>query len=226
MEKLERFRLMPIYKDRKLIYLAVPKTGSTSVVTTLTTQNCLWHTDIIQIWDRKKKRTLKRRSGHATAQEIKDNFPNEWENFKKISCVRNPYSRMWSAFWSLKRCPQTKHPVFGKMGKCSFSDVVHKLGALGIQGYEDAIHNHPCKEDFFIHFLPMSDFLTVDEEIVKLDKLYRFENFDEMKNDLGIVCHRNQTHPKKSYQEGYDNLTKTIVRSLYERDLDHFKYSF
>jgi len=72
----------------------------------------------------------------------------------------------------------------------------------------------------------MSDFLTVDEKIIELDKLYRFENFNEMKNDFKIQCHLNKNRYEKSYQEGYDNTTKEIVRRLYEKDLDHFKYCF
>jgi hypothetical protein len=220
---------MPIFHKRKLIVLSIPKTGGTSLLTKLEGSDPAnqvdWSTHVIRVKNNKGFE-VNRRSGHATADEISRYFKVPWETYKKITCVRNPYDRTYSAFMQLKRF-NMHHPGFGvSTADFSFEMALNWLDAHGFDTLESKVKDSRG-EDFFIHWMPMVDFLSVDNNIAKMDKIYRFENYNELAKDFDVNHHLNW-NPKKNkhYKDAYNAKTKEIVSRLYEKDLDCFKYTF
>ena len=217
---------MPIYHNIKTIFIGIPKTGCTSIVDTLG-RDVPFCFDLKKITNDNGQQT-NRRLSHATAGEIERYFPEEWANYEKFTCIRNPYDRLWSAYWSAQKV----YRLYGQSGhanrivlneKEGFETVVARLYERGIQSFSQ----RRSGEDDFIHFLPMVDFLTTKNQIHPPIKIYRFEKFSELAKDYNIKVHSNQNPVKPtSYRDGYNANTKRMAAKLYEEDLDCFKYTF
>ena len=74
-----------IIDKEKLIFIHIPKNAGTSITSYFSTQR------------------INQPRKHASIEEIKSGFPTEYEAYKKFAIVRNPYDRMVSYFFYLKK---------------------------------------------------------------------------------------------------------------------------
>lgn len=103
---------MIISEQNKYIYLACPKTGTTSIENFLLKQDSTAFRNKIIIAE--KLLTFK---GHETAKKIKDKLKNDFNKYKVIGFVRHPYSRIVSSYFFYKNGkPLTKGKISNYKG--------------------------------------------------------------------------------------------------------------
>jgi len=125
----------------------------------------------------------------------------EWDTYYKFACVRNPWDRLVSLYFS---------PHLGRdaYDEDEFIRLVNdtKKGTQSAYVLEEG----RLATDYLIRF-----------ESLKQD-------FDAVSRKLGIEAelpYVNQSK-HKPYQEYYNNKTKDLVYKLYQRDIELFEYEF
>ncbi|MBO9483083.1 sulfotransferase family 2 domain-containing protein [Salinisphaera sp. G21_0] len=202
-EYIQKVRGKSVYHDYydklECIYIHIPKAAGSSV------GMALFGTD---------------KPGHYPIKDF------EWENEKKFNkyykftFVRNPYSRLESAFFYLKeggksdRDKEFSRKFISKYK--SFEDFITN----GLQ--EDSIKN-------WIHFIPQCDFLINHDGLIDVDFIGKLENieidFIEVCEKLNIkrsLCFENRTKQKKSVL--YTKNMKEIVNTIYKNDFELLGY--
>ncbi len=72
----------------KCIFVHVPKAAGSSIETS-------------EIFEDQRVKTREYVGGHTTALEYREKYPNKFDKYYKFAFVRNPYSRLVSAFFHL-----------------------------------------------------------------------------------------------------------------------------
>ncbi|MEZ5384384.1 MAG: sulfotransferase family 2 domain-containing protein [Prosthecobacter sp.] len=225
-----QFRLRfpePLFKlltgrKRDVLFLWVPKCAGTSVYRALVKYNCVqerWlmpmvpfsnrgiitfgHVDVLQLIER----------GVVTRRYFDNAF--------KFGFVRNPFDRMVSLFFYLKKIKCEEVSV-----ALTFEDFCRKVDRqehppVGLYNYKGL---NQCN--------PMVDWLTDRNGKLIADFVGRHENVNE---DFRKICqiigisekipHKNKTD-HRPYREYYNDETRSIVEKLFRRDLDLFGYEF
>ena len=70
-------------------------------------------------------------------------------------------------------------------------------------------------------------FYIFQEDKCYLDKIYRFENLQELEKDFGILLPKINIgfYPKEEYNNDYDSESIEMVRRIYARDFRNLGYS-
>lgn len=89
---------MIISEKNNYIYMAVPKTGTTSVQKFLLSQDSTASKNSVELNGVKY-----RFQEHMTAQQIKDVLGNNFEKFIVLGFIRNPFSRLVSSYFFYKK---------------------------------------------------------------------------------------------------------------------------
>jgi hypothetical protein len=142
--------------------------------------------------------------------------------FKKISIIRNPWDRMVSWFFFIKKRknPFVKNTNFQKFVENSDFDQ-----------FVEYIYN--CEKQFFLR-RPYS-FYMCDKDIFGIDFIIRYENYEyDIINVLKLLKISNISNTPKmrsscsyaNYRNYYNNKSKKIIENLYIQDIEFFKYSF
>lgn len=165
---------------------------------------------------------------HESAREIKQNISKElWEETYTFTTVRNPWSRILSAFNFLKAggLPQFNDEEKAKELRIykdtSFVDWVK----------ENESHFKNAREPFegtagWMHFKRQTSYINEP-----LDKIFKIENINNKQGLIGrgfmqTIPTDNCSGKKQNYRSSYNNETIKIIRSAYEEDIKLFKYSF
>lgn len=151
--------------------------------------------------------------GHSTALGIKKHFPLLFRKYYKFAFVRNPYTRIASAYFYLKNI---------KGGGEHQNDLI-----LLSKNINDYIENYLLKESI-IHLWPQFHFLTGVYGNILVDNIFKFENLDE---EWSRICNKlninySLPHIRVSQKENYilsPNSIK-IINSFYEKDFKLFGY--
>lgn len=216
--------------ERKIIFIAITKTGTTSVRTQLgiTGDPIIrnQHLNILQIRDLIYPFLLKVHLG------TNNDFPNTaryadadlrkmavdiYDSCFKFSAVRNPWARAVSLY---------------------FRGEGMQLG--GELTFEEFCANHTHASDTCqnptLHKNQL-DWLCDENGVNQMDYTYKVEDFEGAIQDIkelskGTVVlenvNRNKNPHSKSrdYRDMYNDNTKAIIAKQFEKDIDTFKYSF
>jgi hypothetical protein len=98
---------------------------------------------------------------------------NIWNEYLKIGIVRNPYSRAVSGYFWLMNNTQIRD---------SFRNYILRGGK-----FKSLLNDNSSNKFRGDHLWLQKDFLYFENKLV-LDKLYFFENLDEIFNDLKKMC--------------------------------------
>lgn len=197
---------MPVSHSKKVIFIHIPKNAGTSV-----TLADGFNFDGVS---------------HLPAYYYKNNFPDFWRQYLKISIVRNPWDRLVSCYEyarMIKSYYHSKdreslfgpHPDYNIISSLSFEDLLKGLLR------NDLNLMHPCWGEQY-------KWICEKEEVI-IDKLFRYENVNEdleFKKIFGTIKRINCSD-RKYYKEYYSNNEQiNCVKKIYEKDIEIFNYSF
>jgi len=216
--------------EKQCIFIAIPKTGSTAIRSQLKQPGTAFipnsHLSILQVREALYVYYLKNALGCnigfptksiPSDQEIRAKADMEFNSFFKFSAVRNPWARAVSLYY--------RHDGTELRDKISFGEFCtqHKYAS-------DTCH-HPT-----LHKNQL-DWLTDENGKILMDYVYKLENLnsavDEInkltKGRLSLKSRRENINPDsraKNYRDMYTDRTKKLIAKAFEKDIDHFKYTF
>ncbi len=201
---------MIISNEKKFIFFAFNKTGSTSVEQVLSKENSKLISGYLWL-NYKLLLSGKRHFKHVDPRDIKQILgARRWDNYFKFTFVRNPWSRAVSLYNYHRKSDPARFPLAQK----SFKEWV--LGG----GTGTANRS-------------MSDFIRDDNGALILDFVGRYETLQQ---DFSYICkeiglpdsllpHANQS-TREDYRKYYDDETREIVRNWCSTDIAEFDYRF
>ena len=190
---------MPFCKERKILFLHLPKTAGTSI------ENALNIRSKENLYDSRGKLP----SEFVTRQHLKLSEYKKYLNldeYFKFTVVREPFDRFVSAFHFKNKnmyVPQ-------KVKNMNFDEFVFFLKDL------DEI------ERCFIfdsHFEPQYTFIDY-----KIDTIFKFEKLDELEKRFKVTLGKDNVSDRKDKESYYNSETKEIVYNLYKKDFEMFSY--
>ena len=218
---------MRISHRHRFVYVAVPRTGSTTVRSILDP-----HADVSSVH-------ISRTSPefpfyhHITAAELKALFLEfgwDWDAYFKFAVVRNPYDRVVSLFHHWLGEKRLNDPSAGRLRSASrilrtaiaprdrFSQYVRGLpDGDGLARSTNAFVCSPSGE-------PLVD------EILKFEALS--DGLQEIGRRIGLqdsfeqTPHLNKSKLRGQYRKYYDESTREIVARLYASEIEQFGYVF
>ena len=199
-------RVMERMRQTRAIFVHVPKTGGKSI------SSELYGTGLHEGF------------GHASAMFYRDLFGAiSYQRHFSFAFVRNPWDRAYSAF------------RFGRAGGFGFKMGQEMKKAIGHMDFKTFVKEWLEGRDLspYVIFRPQHGFLCDSTGRILVDRVCRFERFDQeyayLKERLGlgeIAMHINKSETGSSYTEVYDEETRDIVGRIYSQDVKLFGYSF
>ena len=203
---------MFISNSKKFIFFHVPKCGGESITSALSNSSTFidlefgstnFGVNLVNLF-RPRYKVWK----HSSASDIKKKIPEIFDQYKKFSIIRNPYSRAGSLYKYFKM-----HPNHG----------AHKK--YDLFSFDNFLNCNEIKNDNYIT-KPISSFLDVDVSSIKLIKLEKIKNeWNDLLHWLGLppckLNHRNKSN-KTDIIFTKDNCLK--IEELYLKDFELFSY--
>ena len=196
---------------KKLVYIKLPRTGSSTLKTFFGEKNIEYYGGRdMAFWGKSRFHLKSNTSPHLyrcvfnfIGKEINDEIYT-------ISSIRNPYSRAVSMF---------KHFSWNQVG--TFKEFCI---AIQKEKYPSA-----CAK---WHSSSLTEHITCGDKLM-VDCVIRLENLQEDSNTvcdkIGIrqeqLPHKNKSK-HKYYTEYYDDETKQIIAEIYAKDIEYFGYEF
>ena len=174
-----------IIDQRKAIFIHIPKNAGTSIEE-------YFGNGSVRIQPNK----------HADIYEIKRKFKNSYNNYRKFTIIRNPYDKMVSWYFYLKR----------------------NLGDYDIIEFNEWIKD-PSKfwhaNDPISFLKPQCDWIDNTVEIIRFENLdNELNKFFNKKINLPITNKSNHNH----YLEYYNDESLNIIYNRYKKDFEQFNY--
>lgn len=228
---------MPYSERFSLVHVAVPKTGTTSVIEALQALHRIHGGELTLLTDRVDRRFRERhgldalgdpqprRAKHLSALQLRTILEERWERAFSFSLVRNPWAREVSRYWYTHEDHEPGwlakwwQGAQRKFHGLSFPEWVERRrrSAKGRGGARNQL-----------------DKLTDQDGRILVDFVGRLEN---LQADFATVCdrigvprvavpHVNSTGGGARYPAMYDQHTRDVVAELYARDIAAFGYRF
>lgn len=208
----------------KCIFIHIPKTGGETVAS---------------LFDNEDSNIPK----HANARQIKSFLGEKvWAKYFKFTVVRNPYDMAVSMYSHLRKPLYQQEVIKKKYGKKVLNPVKACATACNnsFKNYcvevfkEKQVQDEELRQSWPVsYFQNQTDWITVDQDKIKLDFVIRYENLNK---DLSYVLDNlNITYteiPNKNiskhnhYSKYYTKQTKNIVAQHYQKDLEYLEYFF
>tara|TARA_B100000780_G_C21056677_1_gene424547 strand:+ start:463 stop:1164 length:702 start_codon:yes stop_codon:yes gene_type:complete len=233
---------MPISHDLKIIFIHIPKTGGGTIEKSLGVfgedNNGSLRVNYDILYGKENDKLLQ----HFTLQNIKIIKQNEFNKYRTISFVRNPYDRMVSEYlWRTQ--------IYG-MKKIEFKRYIFEEVIPRKNGSNVFVKNFYKDESLValmdIHYLDQYKFLINKYENIDIDFIGKFENLEEdFFKIFNFKITENKIHKSKSnylyylykklipaplkrkaYRRFYDNETRDLIEKEYFKDLKYFNYNF
>nr|VFJ62230.1 MAG: Sulfotransferase family protein [Candidatus Kentron sp. DK] len=207
----------------KFIFLAMPRTGSTSIRSILDFYSDIKSINIKQTTD-----------GfpfyhHISAMELREIFNKRgwnWSEYRRFCVIRNPYDRIVSLYhhhlWMQNRraneAPMRERKGKPPGGAPSFKDYVMRINPES--RLTASLQSFICDKG--------EDFLV--EDVLVFEKLYT--ELPNYLSGLGIyitssdIPYLNASDNRGEYRAYYDEDTKERVAKLYNHDITRFGYGF
>ncbi len=196
--------ILKYFHDKKCIFVHIPKTAGISV----------------------NKSLFSCTIGHSTIEDYQYILGMDFKHYFKFAFVRNPWSRLFSAYCFLKQGGITK------------SDKL--WGAENLSNYnnfKEFVTNWLNKSNInsYYHFIPQYKFLCLPHrKKLEIDFLGYFENldadFERIKAKLSLPRYLTIGHENSLQYPDYKNIytkkMRDIVYRVYRTDIKLFGYNF
>lgn len=156
---------------------------------------------------------------------LADFGPKDFQAYFKFTVVRNPYDRLASAYFFLKK---------GGINEDDKNWAEKNLSAY--DSFDTFVKNWVNQENIQteIHFRPQCDFICLEKNRPGVDFIGYYEN---LAADFQYVCRKINSHStllamnrnagkEKDFREYYTEETKAIVADVYADDIRVLGYSF
>jgi len=208
---------MMIDKERRFIFIHIPKTGGTSVETFFMPSE---RDRIRNIYGNTPLQSDNQ--AHLKFYHLQIQYPRlNFDKYFKFTVVRNPWDRVVSNFFHSKREHRQdlrKFLGFGIWENFTFNEFVEKIQHLEKE--------HP-------HYDEQWSFLVDRKGRFCMDYIARMENLE---NDFMEICQKLKITDSKiphvnkgkggSYTQYYNDETKQIIAEKYAKDIELFGYKF
>jgi hypothetical protein len=208
---------MLLSETHKTIYIAVPKTGTSSISEPLEKYNHIYRNRIPV-----NGAFISLENEHANALEIRKCLGEKFGGYKKIAFVRNPWSKVVSAYFFYSKGRASRR--IWMPGRVPFRTMVNVLLAK-ILPFKIWVRVHPLK--------PCADYLCDEDGELIVDTVFKFEDLEEGYENLceafGVevtpLAKKNQSG-HAGYKAYYDEKTCKYIEKRFERDVKLFDYSY
>lgn len=216
---------MLISHKYKFITVDIPKTGSRSLRETFLPLNVI---DIVG-----PPNPDDNFYQHATASSIKTGFDQRewlWDDYLKLTVVRNPWDRMYSHFnylrnqRELKKCKDWKSWNAATVHQIQSADAFFSRFPDDKSAFIRLLDNHPSQQQYLC-----------ENDILLVDKIHRFENINSMFDEIKRICnitqdielaHANKGDYETDSTELYDDELVNIVAKKEKFIVDMFGYDY
>ena len=219
-----------INMDKQAIFIAVPKTGTTSIRTQFRPKGSFLvknvHLNICQVRDSIYVYLLMQQlstnfsfpNTHALSDtEIRHKAHLIFTSFFKFASVRNPWARAVSLY---KRREGVK-----MSNDISFNEFIEQHIYASDTCRQPTLHKNQY------------DWLCDEEGKFLMDYVYKLENFDTAikeiaeitNNRVKLMSLQKNVNPVSSsvvYRDVYNDRTKNMIAKRFEKDIDYFKFTF
>ena len=204
---------MQYSKKHRCIFVHIPKAAGSSIE-----QSSIFD-------DRREEANNKyAATGHTPIKNFKKNLGEAFDGCLKFTFVRNPYSRLYSAYRFLQKggLNPDDAKIFNTFPEDVRNDFNEFVGFLNIQHINS-----------ILHIKPQYSFVTDNENKIPIDFIGKLETFNEdciklskLLNYEFEILHRNKTNYKPvKMREVYSRSSEKVVRSFYEKDFQNFGYN-
>ena len=216
---------MLLSHNKKFLFIAVHKTGSTSV-RRLLSKYC------------ETKATSDKKSAyfyHANASVVKDEFmmcQYDWNSYFKFAIVRNPWDRVVSAYFYRKKMANKwkTNPPKDKFYKDVNDSFSYELA--NSENFKDWVQKFLVNNDKEI-VTHQYKYVTDENNNIIVDFIGKIEN---IKSDIDFIFKQinlndltlpqmNQSN-RGNYIQYYDQYTTDLISDYYSTDINLFNYSF
>ncbi len=208
---------MPICFDNKHIFIHIPKTGGSSIISRLNMPKKIhsFSGSGMQI----TFKGLLCAEDHIPAFLFKEIRPDIFGRFYKFSFVRNPYDRVISEFLWIFRDEWITQTY-----SLTDQEMKDKFDVWLFSYYIDRENSRKCTQKWFLY--------CKDKRKLLIDQIYKFEEFesefDKLTKKLNIVP-ENMKILKKAKIEVDRNIlltekNKQYIYSVFKEDFETFKY--
>lgn len=195
---------MPFIFDHNLLFIHIPKTGGSSIERKFGLDNFQHNSDICYSWTEEKIGDIVFAPQHYTPPMVAERYNNEYNNCKKFTIVRNPYTKIISEYF--------------------YRETVYDLSNL-----ESFIDRIPLK--WSDHTIPQKHYFeNIDYDyVLRFENLN--EEFSEMANDFsfsGDLPHHNPSRTGKNSSDYIKDLNKNCIQKIneiYHEDFEFLKYN-
>jgi hypothetical protein len=216
-----------ISHKHKFVFLALPRTGSTTVREILDDYSDIKSVHITQVTHQFPF------YHHISARELKRIFDKrcwDWFAYQRFCVVRNPFDRVVSLYHHHKKIDSDKNRLkpslykfieylhFGVRPELAFSEYVMNLNPK--RKLTTTLKEFICDDDG--EFL-VDDVLTFETLACVLPDYLKQMNIFITREDIPV---RNATEERKPYAPYYTDKTRKIVESIYAYELERFSYAF
>jgi hypothetical protein len=199
----DRFRLIQEQSAiEKCMFVHIPKCAGTSV----------------------RQSLFGRGGGHRPLETFRTMVPPElFKQCFKFTFVRNPWDRLVSAFFFMKKCDVERNQRFARRHLSAFND------------FDSFVRQWVTRKNVwsFTHFIPQHHFICIDQRL-GVDFVGFYENLPE---DFATVAEKIGRPTKlrdenrlggraKDYRQYYNDETRDIVAKAYAEDIALLGYSF
>ncbi len=229
---------MPYSSSLGLIHIAVPKTGSTSIINALHQLHDQHGGQLTLVRERvdeafcqqydlnRISEPLPGRAKHLSAQQLRHILGEAYAKGYSFSFVRNPWARAISRYrvshglHSSKRPTRTlRHWLTRTTNRTSFNDWLRQLERKAER--QGGVRNQRDK-------LVDENGHIIVNYVGRLESLQ--SGFDDVCRQAGLnpvaVPHRNASHKGPPYSDYYDNWGRDLIAHLYQPDIELFGYRF
>jgi len=216
--------------DKKTIFIAIPKTGTTSVRQQVSQKGKALinqpHLNIMQVRDTLYTYLLMNSLGKNTEypthnlptdSEIRANCQEIFARFFKFSSVRNPWARAVSLYFRREGVKVKKD--------ISFETFCEKHLYASDTCRNPTLHKNQL------------DWLVDENGTIIMDYVYKVEDFQEAIKEIsertnGRIqlkykeANTNDRSKSRTYHDMYTDRTRQLIAKRFEKDIDFFKYTF
>ncbi len=237
-----------ICDDLKLLFICVPKTGSTSISQLLIDKfNGRWLPSN-HVWDSSGTKIIVDYKHSTLRQLLQYNFltSEQIQDFKIISFTRNPFDWVVSNYVFRRNCYKKYQRELGKNYLSKISSRIGKV--FGKNKYQKVpnwieTRGEKLKETYKLEF---DDYIVKNYynkkvsvcekyiqgakvDILRMEEMQQniYRVFEELSiENLPDIKHLNATKNKKSFSSYYSVNSRKIIEEAFENDFERFGYSF